>query len=123
MEQAAKKSDLERSEIEHEKDGVFSGLVAINPATGAEIPVWISDFVLLSYGSGAIMSVPAHDERDHAFARKFGLPILPVVEPPAGWDIQGAAYSAKEGLMINSRPINGLPVSEAIPASIRWLQA
>ena len=122
VEQATKKSDLERSELEREKDGVFSGLMAINPATGSEIPVWISDFVLATYGAGAIMSVPAHDERDHAFARKFGLPVTPVVQPQEPWDFNQAAYTGKEGCMINSGIINGLTPQEAFPASVRWLQ-
>ncbi|MFA6250077.1 MAG: hypothetical protein WC686_01055 [Candidatus Shapirobacteria bacterium] len=74
---ARKKSDMERTELAKEKTGVFSGLYAINPVNGKEIPIWISDFVLASYGTGAIMAVPAHDERDFAFAKKFGLPIVP----------------------------------------------
>ena len=122
IEKSAKKSDMERSEINRQKDGVFSGLIAINPASGAEIPVWISDFVLLSYGSGAIMSVPAHDERDHAFAKKFGLPILPVIQPEQPWDFEQAAYSGKEGRMINSTPINGLAQVEAFQRSLVWLE-
>jgi leucyl-tRNA synthetase len=121
--QAARKSDLERGETNREKDGVFSGLMALNPATGSEIPIWISDFVLMGYGSGAIMSVPAHDERDHAFAKKFGLPIVPVVQPLEGeWDVQQAALPAKEGRMINSGFINGLTPPEAIARTAAWLE-
>jgi len=123
MEKAARLSDLERGEMEREKDGVFSGLMAINPATGNEIPVWISDFVVLSYGTGAIMSVPAHDERDYAFARKFHLPVIPVVLPPQPWDFDQAAYSGKEGTMINSGMINGLTPPEAIERTIDWLKS
>ncbi|HVN55251.1 MAG TPA: leucine--tRNA ligase [Anaerolineaceae bacterium] len=119
---AAQKSDLERSELNREKDGVFSGLMAIHPATGAEIPLWISDFVLMGYGSGAIMAVPAHDERDHAFARTFGLPIVPVIRPPFEWDFELAAYTGDEGEMINSGPLDGLPAEKAIPAAIQWLE-
>ncbi len=122
VEQANRRSDLERSAQEREKDGVFSGLMAVNPATGAEIPIWISDFVLLSYGSGAIMSVPAHDERDFAFAKKFGLTIVPVVLPPQGWDFDVAAYSGDQGTLINSGILNGLPAEEAIQRAIRWLE-
>jgi leucyl-tRNA synthetase len=122
VERAAKKSDMERSELALEKDGVNSGLAAINPATGAEIPVWISDFVLATYGSGAIMSVPAHDERDYAFARKFDLPIVPVVQPPEDWDFEQAAYSGKAGCMINSDFINGMTPEEAFAATLRWLE-
>jgi leucyl-tRNA synthetase len=123
VDKAARLSDMERGETEREKDGVFSGLMAINPATGTQIPVWISDFVLLSYGTGAIMSVPAHDERDYAFARKFHLPIIPVVLPPGPWDFDQAAYSGKGGTMINSGMINGLTPAEAIERTISWLDA
>ncbi len=122
VEKAAKKSDLERSEANREKEGVFSGLTAINPANGMEIPVWISDFVLLSYGAGAIMSVPAHDERDYAFAKKFGLPIVPVILPAQGWDFDQAAYTGLEGGLINSGPINGLDPLEGIAQAILWLE-
>jgi leucyl-tRNA synthetase len=119
--QTARKSDLERVEVEREKTGVFSGLVAINPATGAEIPVWISDFVLMAYGSGAIMAVPAHDGRDYAFARKYGLPVLPVIEPAEDWDFSKAAYEEYAGRMVNSGPLNGLEVKPAIAAAVDWL--
>jgi leucyl-tRNA synthetase len=119
---ASRKSELERSELEREKDGVFSGLAATNPATGEEIPVWISDFVLASYGSGAIMSVPAHDERDFTFAKKYGLPIRPVVLPSQGWDFEAGAYSGKDGTLINSGPLNELEVEDAIRRAIGWLE-
>jgi len=122
VERTTKKSDMERSELALEKDGVNSGLAVINPATGADIPVWISDFVLATYGSGAIMSVPAHDERDYAFARKFDLPIVPVVQPPEEWDFGQAAYSGKAGFMINSGFINGMTPEEAFAATLRWLE-
>jgi len=120
--QTLRKSDMERSETEREKTGVDSGLVAINPVTGAEIPVWISDFVLLTYGSGAIMAVPAHDGRDFAFAHKYGLPVTPVIEPEGGWDFSQAAYEEHAGVMINSGPLNGLEVKAAIPAAVDWLE-
>jgi leucyl-tRNA synthetase len=120
--QTSKKSDLERVETNLEKTGVDSGLVAIHPVTGAELPVWISDFVLLTYGSGAIMAVPAHDERDYAFARKFFLPIVPVIEPDGGWDFSKAAYQEHAGHMINSGPLTGLDVNAAIPAAVHWLE-
>ena len=116
------KSDLERQEVSREKTGVFSGLMAINPATGEEVPVWISDFVLLSYGTGAIMSVPSGDQRDWDFATKFGLEILPIVQPVNGWDFGQGAYADKDAVMINSGPINGLTVAEAIPAALDWLK-
>ena len=119
VDKTARMSDMERGEADREKDGVFSGLMAINPATGAEIPVWISDFVLLSYGTGAIMSVPAHDERDYAFARKFGLPVVPVVMPPEPWDFTRRPTPAKMARMINSGMINGLNPPEAIRAHDR----
>lgn len=115
------KSDLERTEETLEKDGVFSGMTACHPATGAEIPIWISDFVLGSYGTGAIMAVPAHDERDFAFAQKYALPVVPVILPDSGWDFSAAAYTALEGRAVNSDPINGLSAREAIPAAVRWL--
>ncbi len=123
VEQANKKSELERVEANRAKTGVFSGLTAINPATGEEIPVWIADFVLASYGTGAIMAVPAHDERDFEFARKFNLPIQPVIEPPSSWDFTTAAYSELEGHLINSGQFNRLNPSEAIQKITAWLKA
>jgi leucyl-tRNA synthetase len=122
VEQARKKSELERSEAAGEKNGVYTGLNALNPATGQAIPVWISDFVRSSYGTGAIMAVPAHDERDHQFARRFGLPIVPVIQPQGGWDFQQAAYSGLEGILVNSGPISGLEVGPAISAALDWLE-
>jgi leucyl-tRNA synthetase len=122
VEQAARKSDLERGETNREKDGGFSGLYATNPATGLPIPIWISDFVLMGYGAGAIMSVPAHDGRDHAFARKFNLPIQPVVQPEQDWDFTQAAYEGHDGRLINSGPLNGLEADAAIAAAGVWLE-
>lgn len=121
FEQSRKKSDLERTEESRQIDGVFSGLIAHHPVTGDELPIWISDFVLPSYGTGAIMAVPAHDERDHLFANQYGLPIQPVVLPDKEWDFSKAAYTGMDGRLINSGPINGLKPTEAIPAVIRWL--
>ncbi len=117
---AARKSDFERSELSKEKTGVpLMGVNAINPVTGLQIPVWISDYVLMGYGTGAIMAVPAHDERDWAFAKTFGLPILEVV---AGGNVQEEAYTNTEsGKMVNSGFLNGMDVKEAIPAIANWL--
>ncbi|HSL28527.1 MAG TPA: leucine--tRNA ligase, partial [Anaerolineales bacterium] len=123
VEQSRKKSELERTEESRPKDGVFSGLTARHPGTGQELPIWISDFVLPGYGTGAIMAVPAHDERDHQFAVRYGLPIQPVILPEADmeWDFSNAAYTAMDGKMVNSGPLDGLTPVEAIPASIDWL--
>ena len=129
IEMARRRSDMERTENagpQGEKTGVFTGMQALNPATGSKIPIWVSDFVLMSYGTGAIMSVPAHDERDHAFAVKYSLTITPVIQPKLGvdevWDFDGQAYTGHEGVAINSGPINGLPVDQAISAAIQWLE-
>lgn len=121
-EQATKKSDFERTELALEKTGVpLEGVAAINPCTKQEIPVWISDYVLMSYGTGAIMAVPAHDTRDHAFATKFGLPIVEVI---SGGDVTKEAYtSVDDGILVNSGFLNGLSPKEAIPTMIDWLQA
>ena len=121
IEQARHKSEMERNEVTRVKSGVFSGLTATNPANGQEVPIWISDFVLMSYGTGAIMAVPAHDERDHAFATQFGLPITPVIQPAEGWDFSASAYTGLDGVVVNSGPIDGLKASQAIPAAIDWL--
>jgi leucyl-tRNA synthetase len=123
VERSRKRSELERTEESRPKEGVFSGLTARHPATGGELPIWISDFVLPSYGTGAIMAVPAHDERDHQFALQYGLPIQPVILPPTDWDFSQAAYTGMEGRVINSGPIDGLQPSEAIPAAIDWLES
>lgn len=117
---AARKSDFERSELSKEKTGVpLGGVNAVNPVNGAHIPVWISDYVLMGYGTGAIMGVPAHDERDWDFAKKFGLPIIEVV---AGGDVQNAPYvDVQSGKLVNSGFLNGMEVQEAIPAITNWL--
>jgi len=114
--EAAKKSDLDRTDLAKEKTGVFTGAYAINPVNDAKIPIWISDYVLISYGTGAIMSVPAHDERDFEFAKKFDLPIIAVVEPEdkdlAEQVKQGAACFIGDGTAINSGRFNGLSTDE-----------
>jgi leucyl-tRNA synthetase len=117
-----KKPDLERTELSRQKTGVPTGFYATNPATGKEIPIWVSDFVLPTYGTGAIMAVPAHDERDHAFARQYGLLIVPVIQPEGEWDFAVDAYTGAAGRAFNSGPIDGLPVAQAIPAAIDWLE-
>ena len=120
-EAAARKSDFERSELTKEKTGVpLKGLNAVNPATGREIPVWISDYVLMTYGTGAIMAVPAHDTRDYAFAKAFNLPIIKVV---AGGDVEKEAFTDCEtGRMVNSGFLNGLEVEQAKEKMITWLE-
>jgi leucyl-tRNA synthetase len=123
VEQSRKKSELERTEESRPKEGVFSGLMAQHPATGHELPIWISDFVLPSYGTGAIMAVPAHDERDYQFALEYDLPIQPVILPDAEWDFSKAAYTGMDGRMVNSGPLNGLTPADAIPFSIEWLSS
>ena len=112
------KSDLERTELNKEKTGVFTGAYAINPVNGKKIPIWISDYVLASYGTGAIMAVPAHDQRDYEFAKKFNIDIIPVIE---GRDISFEAYTG-DGLHINSEFLNGLNKEDAINKMIEWLE-
>ena len=118
IKQAASKSDLERTELNKEKTGVFTGSYAINPANGKQIPIWISDYVLASYGTGAIMAVPAHDERDYEFAKKFNLDIIPVLE---GGDVSKEAFVG-DGLHINSEFLNGLNKEDAINKMISWVE-
>ncbi len=115
----ASKSDLERTELNKEKTGVFTGAYAINPVNNKEIPIWIADYVLASYGTGAIMAVPAHDERDYEFAKKFGIDIVPVIE---GGDITKEAYIG-DGVHINSDFLNGLNKSDAIDKMIAYLES
>ena len=120
--EAAKKSEFERTELAKEKTGVkLEGIYAVNPANGAKLPVFISDYVLVTYGTGAIMAVPAHDSRDWDFAKKFNLPIIEVVS--GGKNVQEEAYTdVYKGNMVNSDFLNGLPVKEAIPTMIEWLE-
>lgn len=116
--QAAKKSDLNRTDLAKEKTGVFTGAYAINPVNGKEIPIWIADYVLASYGTGAIMAVPAHDERDFEFAKTFDLEIIPVL---AGGDVTKEAFT-EDGEHINSDFLNGLNKQEAIDKMVAWLE-
>ncbi len=118
--QAKKKTERERIAETRKASGVFSGSYALNPLTGEKVPVWISEYVLAGYGTGAIMAVPAHDSRDYVFARTFNLPIVPVVE---GSDISESSFDAKEGIMCNSGFLNGMTVKEAIPAAIDYAEA
>ena len=118
IEETARKSDLKRTDLAKEKTGVFTGAYAINPVNGKEIPIWIADYVLASYGTGAIMAVPAHDERDYEFARKFDLEIMPVIE---GGDISEAAYT-EDGAHINSGFVDGMNKQEAIEKMNMWLE-
>jgi len=120
--QVASKSDLERTELAKEKTGVFTGAYAINPVNGARIPIWTADYVLTGYGTGAIMAVPAHDERDWEFATKFQLPIIPVVAPADGSQPDTSAVFVGEGIAINSAPIEGLPTKEAKARITAWLE-
>ena len=117
--ECATKSDIERTELNKDKTGVFTGAYAINPVNGKKIPIWISDYVLASYGTGAIMAVPAHDERDYAFAKKFGLEIIPVLD---GGDVTVEAWT-QDGLNINSEWLDGLNKQEAIDKMIEWLES
>ncbi|GGB02748.1 leucine--tRNA ligase [Macrococcus hajekii] len=119
QEQASRKSDLERTDLAKDKSGVFTGAYAINPFTNAEMPIWISDYVLASYGTGAIMAVPAHDERDYDFAKQFDLPIIQVLE---GGDISSEAFTG-DGVHINSGELNGLNKEDGIQKAIDMLEA
>ncbi len=120
---ASTKSDFERTELVKDKTGAFTGAYAINPVNGSSIPIWIADYVLGGYGTGAIMAVPAHDQRDWEFARKFDLPIVPVVGLPDGGapDVSEAAYT-EEGLAINSGDFTGLPTAEFKVRITGWLE-
>ncbi|NUM49260.1 MAG: leucine--tRNA ligase, partial [Anaerolineales bacterium] len=128
---AARQTDIEREATDKEKTGVFTGGYAVNPVNGAQIPIWIADYVLMTYGTGAIMAVPAHDERDFAFARKFGLKIIPVIQPEGetlDGDTMPEAYPG-EGVMINSAQFNGTRATNdkgmknpAIRAVVKWLE-
>ena len=121
VEAAGRKSDFERGELNKEKSGVrLNGVMAINPVNGQEIPIFIADYVLITYGTGAIMAVPAHDERDWDFAKMFNLPIVEVVK---GGNVEEAAFTLKDdtGIMVNSGFLDGMTVKQAIPAIINWL--
>ncbi len=116
---AKKKTERERMAETRKVTGVFSGSYATNPLTGDKVPVWISEYVLAGYGTGAIMAVPAHDSRDYAFARRFDLPIIPLIE---GCDVSESSFDAKEGIMCNSGFLDGMTVKEAIPAAIDYVE-
>ena len=116
---AKKKTERERMTETRKVTGVFSGSYAVNPLTGEKVPVWIGEYVLAGYGTGAIMAVPAHDSRDYAFARTFGLPVIPLIE---GCDVSESSFDAKEGIMCNSGFLNGMTVKEAIPAAIDYVE-
>lgn len=118
--QARKKTERERISQTKTVAGVFSGSYAVNPLTGEKVPVWISEYVLSGYGTGAIMAVPAHDSRDYAFAKTYNLPIIPLIE---GCDISESSFDAKEGTMCNSGFLNGMSVKEAIPAAIDYVES
>lgn len=118
LEQTKRKSDLERTDLAKEKTGVFTGAYAINPVNGERLPIWIADYVLISYGTGSIMAVPAHDERDYEFAQKYGLPIKEVI---VGGDVTKAAYTG-DGEHVNSGFLNGLNKEQAINKMIEWLE-
>lgn len=119
LQMAKKKTERERIAETRKVTGVFSGSYAVNPLTGKKVPVWISEYVLSGYGTGAIMAVPAHDSRDYAFARHFGLPVIPLIE---GCDVSESSFDAKDGIMCNSGFLNGLTVKEAIPAAIDYVE-
>ena len=119
--EASRQSEIERTSTVKEKTGVFTGAYAINPVNGREIPIWISDYVLITYGTGSIMAVPAHDERDFAFARKFHLPIIPVLEYPKDHDIEHEAYM-EDGKHINSEFLDGLNKEDALAKMYVWLE-
>jgi leucyl-tRNA synthetase len=124
--QAARQTDIDRESTEKEKTGVFTGAYAVNPVNDEKIPIWIADYVLMSYGTGAIMAVPAHDERDFAFAKKYKLPI-PVVIAPAGWDGKPLKEAwAGDGAVVNSGPWDGVPAGkgegQSVKVAIRWLE-
>jgi leucyl-tRNA synthetase len=124
VDEAARKSDLERTDLAKDKTGVFTGAYAINPVNGKRIPIWISDYVLISYGTGAIMAVPAHDERDWDFAKVFGLPIIQVVAAQGEkgpFDHEPAECASADGFAVNSGQFDGLPTPEAIKAITEWL--
>ncbi len=122
VERAARMSEIDRTDVTREKTGVFTGAYAINPANGEEIPVYIADYVLMGYGTGAIMAVPAHDERDLEFAKKYGIEIRTVIAPP-DWDGEDLeeAY-AGEGTMVNSGRFDGTPSTEGKEKVTAWLE-
>ncbi len=122
LHEIASKSDLERTELSKEKTGLYTGLKALHPVTGNEIPIYVSDYVLMSYGTGSIMAVPAHDQRDFDFAQKFDLPILPVIKPLNNALPNDRAYE-EEGVMFNSGIFDGMPSEEGKKVVVEWLES
>ncbi len=124
--QALRQSDIQREATDKEKTGIFTGGYAINPVNQERIPIWIADYVLMTYGTGAIMAVPAHDERDFEFARQYGLEVRPVIHPPGTDLVDGEAMTAAVpayGEMVNSGPLNGTPADQAVQKTVEFLQA
>ena len=119
LKEAKKKTERERMAETRKVTGVFTGSYAVNPLTNEQVPVWVSEYVLAGYGTGAIMAVPAHDSRDYAFAKQFNLPIIPLIE---GCEVSQESFDAKEGIMCNSGFLNGMTVKEAIPAAIDYVE-
>lgn len=125
IQQASRQSDIEREATDKEKTGVFTGGYAVNPVNGARIPIWIADYVLLTYGTGAIMAVPAHDQRDFEFARKYGLEVRVVIQPPDGGPLDGASMEASvpaSGIMVSSGPLTGTSADQAFGAAIKYIE-
>ncbi|HEX9680314.1 MAG TPA: leucine--tRNA ligase, partial [Anaerolineales bacterium] len=126
VQQALRQSEIQRESTEREKTGVFTGGYAVNPGSGERVPIWIADYVLMSYGTGAIMAVPAHDERDFEFARKFGLEIRPVIQPEGESPLDGPSMTEARpeyGRMMNSGPLSGTPADQAVARTIAHLEA
>ncbi len=126
MTQATRQTDIQREATDKDKTGVFMGGHAVNPVNAERIPIWIADYVLMSYGTGAIMAVPAHDQRDFEFARRYDLEIRPVIQPPEGEAIEAAAMTAAVavyGPMVNSGPLTGTPAERAIPETVAFLES
>lgn len=122
VDEAKNRSERERQADVKRITGAFTGMYALHPFTGNEVPIWVADYVLAGYGTGAVMGVTAHDSRDFAFAKQFNLPILPVVKIPNEHDLNTASYDAKEGILTNSEFLNGLPVKEAIKKAIEFIE-
>lgn len=118
QEKASRKSDLERTDLAKDKTGVFTGAYAINPVNGGKVPIWIADYVLGGYGTGAIMAVPGHDQRDWEFAKQFDLSIIEVVQ---GGNVRKEAYVG-DGAHVNSGPIDGMNIEQGISHMIAWLE-
>src|SRR5207248_5394608 len=122
VEKARKETEIERLSTEREKSGVATGAFAINPVNGEKIPIWVADYVLVTYGTGAIMAVPAHDERDFEFARRYDLPVRQVIQPPGERERLREAYEGA-GVLVNSGPFNGLESEVAFEKICDWLES